>query len=93
MITEVKMSAENLQMRQGGFFSAHCLHLMCCFRISAECQALYNNEYSLSLPEAENAASTASAEEAGKGEIRLMTSFLCSLLPAYCLISILNKFI
>lgn len=52
-----------------------------------------DSEYSLSLPEAEAAVSAASAEEAGKREIRLMTSFLCNLLPAYCLILVLNKFI
>lgn len=63
------------------------------FALDVLFQTLYHGEYSLSLPEAEAAVSTASAEEAGKREIRLMTSFLCSLLPAYCLISVLNKFI
>lgn len=91
MISEARMSAEILQMTQRGFFSACCLHLICSFGISAECQTPCNSEYSLSLPEAEAAVSTASVEEAGKREIRLMTSFLCSLLPAYCLISVLNK--
>jgi len=93
MISKGRMPAEIFQTTQRGFFSALCLHLMCCFWISAECQTLYNSEYSLSLPEAEAAVSTASVEEAGKREIRLMTSFLCDLLPAYCLISVLNKFI
>lgn len=63
------------------------------FALDVLFQTLYHCEYSLSLPEAEAAVSTASVEEAGKREIRLMTSFPCSLLPAYCLISVLNKFI
>lgn len=65
-MSETRMSTEILQMTQRGFFSACYLHLICCFRISAERQTLYNGEYSLSLPEAEAVVSTASAEEAGK---------------------------
>lgn len=87
MISEARMSAEILQMTQRGFSSALLFALDVLF------QTLYHGEYSLSLPEAEAAVSTASAEEAGKREIRLMTSFPCNLLPAYCLISVLNKFI
>lgn len=87
------MSSEILQMTQRGAFSACCWHLLCRFGIGAERQTLYSSEYSLSLPEAEAAVSTASVEEAGKREIRLMTGFLCNLLPAYCVTSLLNKFI
>lgn len=86
MISEARMSAEILQMTRRGFFSA-------LFAGDVLFQTLDHGEYSLSLPGAEAAVSTASVEEAGKREIRLMTSFPCNLLPAYCLISVLNKFI